>query len=459
MLLLLVSQALAGTLAILELDGRGATAAQATAATDALRDACFLEAGLDVLSGSDIADRIAAQHAEELAAARAALAAGRARLGVNDAAGAVAQFEEAVEKHRAARSELARRGEMADAAWWLALALQKAARGKEAAAAFAEVAALSPGYATARATERPPAALKAFAAAEAELAGTSATAPSAALLREIGASTQADLIVAGTLRAGGSLTLQVWRNGASLGTIKGTLGAWPPSPIDEAWAGLAREVAARTGGDAPGIQSVSTTPVADEAGLPDADDSGAEGEPSATPPPPAREATPEDDRPRAVADSDDAERDLPEDLDLPDRAAAPEDLDLPDRGVPDDAERDLPEDLDLPDRAAAPDDAPAPPAREKEGTREKRDPKPTRIRTRTDERARDSRGTTRTVVKSSGKAPPRAPGRPLAERWWFWSLLFVVAGGATAGAAVALQQPAPEVTTVPDAYTVTVAAP
>ena len=60
MLLLLVSQALAGTLAILELDGRGATAAQATAATDALRDACFLEAGLDVLSGSDIADRIAA---------------------------------------------------------------------------------------------------------------------------------------------------------------------------------------------------------------------------------------------------------------------------------------------------------------------------------------------------------------------------------------------------------------
>ncbi len=430
MLLLLVSQALAGTLAILELDGRGATAAQATAATDAVRDACFLEAGLDVLSGSDIADRIAAEHADELAAARAALAAGRARLGVNDAAGAVAQFEEAVEKHRAARSELARRGEMADAAWWLALALQKAGRGKEAATAFAEVAALSPGYATARATERPPAALKAFAAAEAELAGTSATAPSAALLREIGASTQADLIVAGTLRAGGSLTLQVWRNGASLGTIKGTLGAWPPSPIDEAWAGLAREVAARTGGDAPGIQSVSTTPVADEAGLPDADDSGAEGgaPPSATPPPPARGATPEDDTPPEVAE-------------------------------PDDAERDLPEDLDLPDRAAAPDDAPAPPAREKEGTREKRDPKPTRIRTRTDERARDSRGTTRTVVKSSGKAPPRAPGRPLAERWWFWSLLFVVAGGATAGAAVALQQPAPEVTTVPDAYTVTVAAP
>ena len=32
-------------------------------------------------------------------------------------------------------------------------------------------------------------------------------------------------------------------------------------------------------------------------------------------------------------------------------------------------------------------------------------------------------------------------------------------GLATAGAAVALQQPAPEVTTLPDTYTVTVAAP
>jgi hypothetical protein len=454
MLLLLVSQALAGTLAILELDGRGVTAAQATAATDALRDACFLEAGLDVLSGSDIADRIAAEHAEDLAAARAALAAGRARLGVNDADGAVAQFEEAVEKHRAARSDLARRGEMADAAWWLALALQKAGRGKDAGDAFATVARLSPGYATARATERPPAALKAFTAAEAALRDAPTPAPSTTLLREIGASTQADLIVAGTLQAGGAVTLQLWRNGVALGKVSGTLGAWPPSPIDEAWAGLAREVATRTAGGDPAVMSVSTTPAEDEGVAASGVEFGAEGEPSATPRPSDLPATPEDSFPSGVAVPDDvAERELPEDLDLP--AVASGD---------DAAERDLPEDLDLPDRAAGPSPREAtPPARETPRTEEKKDkraPKPTKIRTRTDDRARESRGGTRTVV-TAGKSggPPRAPGRPLAERWWFWSLLFVVAGGATAGAAVALQQPAPEVTTLPDTYTVTVAAP
>ncbi len=57
------------------------------------------------------------------------------------------------------------------------------------------------------------------------------------------------------------------------------------------------------------------------------------------------------------------------------------------------------------------------------------------------------------AVREAKLAPapePRAADDGIATRWWFWTLVGVVAGGAIAGAAIAVGAPQPRSTTLPD---------
>ena len=87
--MLLAAPALAASVAVLELDGRGVRREDVETATQGVRDA-FLEDGrLDPLSGSDIADGVSGGHDGELRRARELAAQARAAHDGGDPARAI----------------------------------------------------------------------------------------------------------------------------------------------------------------------------------------------------------------------------------------------------------------------------------------------------------------------------------------------------------------------------------
>ncbi len=391
LLLLLTRLAHAGSVAVVDFDAVGATEPQAILATDAVRDAMFVEAGMDALTGSDIAERLASRDPEALVSARTKLAAGRAKLAAGMPGDAVPLLQEAVDLHEAALSPVARRGEAADARWALAIALLRLGRTDEASTTLGELARLWPGYATTRAADKPTNAVAMLKAAEEQ----SRTAPRrtwpTGLLRDIEVGSQSDVIVTGLLLGDGTVLAQVWDDGMLVGEASATV-AFPPTSSDEGWATLVRELVTSMSGPRP-------EPVADASLTERAEPDGAETAP----------------------DEASAAPDVPEEID---------DADL--------------EGLDL-------DAAPTP---TKEGAREPargtRPTKPPKVKTRS---GREPRAADRPRIRGAGGSPTRAP---VTSTWWFWTILATLAGGGMAATAVALQDPAPVVTTIPDAWTLSI---
>jgi hypothetical protein len=245
MVLLVLSATLshAGSIAVLDFDGVGVPGPQAALATDALRDALFVEAAQDAIAGSDIAARIDARDPSALESARAAFSAGRARLAAGDPAGAAERLEESVRQHDAALSHLVRRGEAADARWSLALAYLRAGRTDDAGRVLAQVAAVWPGYATTRAADKPPAAIAGLKRAEEQIRTAPRTPLPVEVLRDVEAGARADVVVTGTVLADGTVLLSAWDDGTLVGEASTTL-SLPVSAADPQWAGLARDVAA-----------------------------------------------------------------------------------------------------------------------------------------------------------------------------------------------------------------------
>ena len=393
LLLLMTRLAHAGSVAVVDFDAVGATEPQAILATDAVRDAMFVEAGMDALTGSDIAERLASRDPDALGNARTKLAAGRAKLAAGLPGDAVALLQEAVELHEAALSPVARRGEAADARWALAIALLRLGRTDEASTTLGELARLWPGYATTRAADKPTNAVAMLKAAEEQARTAPRRSWPTGLLRDIEVGSQSEVLVTGLLLGDGTVLAQVWDDGMLVGEASATV-AFPPTSSDEGWATLVRELVASMSGPRP-------TPVADPS-------------PEATVP----ERTFEE--PRASTDA-------------VDRDAASEEIDLNDL-----------EGLDL--------DAEPPPkeTREPKPARESRPAKAPKVKTRS---GSEPRAADRPRIRGAGGSPARAP---ITSTWWFWTILATLAGGGMAATAVALQEPAPVVTTIPDAWTLSI---
>ncbi len=394
LLLLLARLAHAGSVAVVDFDAVGATEPQAILATDAVRDAMFVEAGMDALTGSDIAERLAARDPEALGNARTRLAAGRAKLAAGLPGDAVALLQEAVELHEAALSPVARRGEAADARWALAIALLRLGRTDEASTTLGELARLWPGYATTRAADKPTNAVAMLKAAEEQARTAPRRTWPTGLLRDIEVGSQSDVLVTGLLLGDGTVLAQVWDDGMLVGEASATV-AFPPSSSDEGWATLVRELVASMNGPRP-------TPMADT-----------------SPEAPAPEETFEE--PRTSTDATELD-------------SAPKELD----------EADL-EGLDLDAEPPSPREA-----REPKPAREARPAKAPKVKTRS---GSGPRAADRPRIRGAGGSPARAP---VTSTWWFWTILATLAGGGMAATAVALQEPAPVVTTLPDAWTLSI---
>lgn len=395
LLLLLARLARAGSVAVVDFDAVGATEPQAILATDAVRDAMFVEAGMDALTGSDIAERLGSRDPDALGNARTRLAAGRAKLAAGLPGDAVALLQEAVALHEDVFSPIARRGEAADARWALAIALLRLGRTDEASTTLGELARLWPGYATTRAADRPTNAVAMLKAAEEQARTAPRRIWPTGLLRDIEVGSQSDVLVTGLLLGDGTVLAQVWDDGMLVGEASATV-AFPPSSSDEGWATLARELVASMSGP----------------------------------------------RPTPVADAEPVERGVDEDVDevLPGQGPA-----APDEDVPEDlAVSDL-EGLDLDAEPATPK-----PSRATKPERERRPAKAPKVRTRS---GSGPRTTDRPRIRGAGGSPARAP---VTSTWWFWTILATLAGGGVAATAVALHEPAPVVTTIPDAWTLSI---
>ena len=256
-MLALIAAAAAATVAVLDFDGYGVPHPDAQTLTEQVRDAFLAEGLLDPLSGSDIADLAARGQESTLRKAREALAQGRARLAASDPPGAVAALRQAVELHRAARSDVGRRSEIADAWWLLGLALLRAGLDADADAAFAGAAQQYPGYVERRASEKPADAVARFARAEAALDAGAPRAPEADDIGRLGAAMSTDYVVTGFVRADGKVKARIWQDGVVVGEGAVTLATMPPDVVDPAYADLARALAGAAAGDAPAAEPPS----------------------------------------------------------------------------------------------------------------------------------------------------------------------------------------------------------
>jgi hypothetical protein len=411
---LLAAQAHAGSVVLVDLDGYGASATEASEASDALRDALLFESGVEALGASEIAEKLGATHAAELTQARARLATGRSLLGTGNVSAAIPAFRDALRGHRDARSEVARRGEIADAAWWLAVALTKGNRTEEVSGLLLEIALWYPGYVEARAAERPPALTDSLARAEAAVrAGARRTWP-ADVLREVEAVSGADALLAGAILGDGTVVLHAWDDGEQIGSMQGSLQSWPPTASDPGWATLARQAAALLSGAS-----------------------------AAPPPPPAPAEDPLD----APSSTPDAAAEIASDTPPPRTPDATSGGGVAEGGGPPSAPRaeTRSEGRDAPARGAKVTRVKVRPADKDEGRR----------RTKVEVvDAGSARTETSAPSASAGRSAPRTPGtrgRALA-----WTGLAVLLGGGTVAAAMALHVPDPVVTRLPDVATVRV---
>lgn len=238
--MVLVATATAATLAVLPIDGRGVSAEEAEAATDALRDALAGGGGVEVPTGSVVGAALTSGHEDELRRARERSAEGRGLLAKGDSRAAVAALDEAARLHLAAGSGWARRAELGDVAWALADAHLRLGDEDAARDDLAALAQFWPGYARSRGNPGSPAG-KLLAEVEAELAKAEWAPPPDDQLALVRAAAGTDWLVVGVLDRTGAVELRVVGEDATE-----AVSARVPLPVDvlgDEWSGLAARVA------------------------------------------------------------------------------------------------------------------------------------------------------------------------------------------------------------------------
>ena len=244
--MLLLSPALAATLAVLPLDGRGVTAEAADEATELLRDALAADGRFDVPRGTAIGTALAVGHETELRHAREKAAAGRALLTKGDARGALTALEEAVSLRIPTGSAWSRRSELADVAWAMADAHIRLGDSQAAREDLMALAQLWPGYTRSRAQTKGAAAKM---SAEIELGAAKAPwePPGEGQVAALFAALGSDHLLFGALDEGGTLRLSLYDGDGDVENLSTTV-TLPVDALSDEWTNLASEVAQLAGG-------------------------------------------------------------------------------------------------------------------------------------------------------------------------------------------------------------------
>ncbi len=244
--MLLLSPALAATLAVLPLDGRGVTAEEADEATELLRDALAADGRFDGPRGTAIGTALAVGHETELRQAREKAAAGRALLGKGDARGALTALDEAVHLHIPTGSGWARRSELADVAWAMADAHLRLGDTLAARDDLLALAQLWPGYTRSR-TQAKGTAAKMFAEIELGAAKETWEPPGDGQIAALFAALGSDHLLFGALDGAGTLRLSLRDRDGDVENLSTTV-TLPLDALSDEWTDLASEVAQRAGG-------------------------------------------------------------------------------------------------------------------------------------------------------------------------------------------------------------------
>lgn len=255
-MLLVLSLAAAAPLALLPLDGRGADAATAEDATEALRDALVADGRLDVMLGSPIAEALALGHESDLKKARERFAAGRKAYDGSDASAAIAALTEAIRLHDLAGSAWVRRAELADARWLMALCLLREGRVLDGRAQLVEVAKLWPGYGTSRGTGSS-VATRMLGEVEEGLAKESWTLPDDSALDGLFRALDPGWLALGALDGAGGVVVYVVYSDGGVDSVDGVV-SLPIDNLEQGWTVLAAEIAELVGA---GTESSARTAV------------------------------------------------------------------------------------------------------------------------------------------------------------------------------------------------------
>lgn len=240
MILALVGPALASSVAVLPLDGRGVSGEQAAAATEVLRDTLGLE-GVEVPLATEVAGALTAGHEEELESARARYAEGRASLTKGRAAEAVRALDESARLHLTAGSSWSRRTELADVAWSLAEARLAVGDSLAAREDLTALATFWPAYAASHPTVKGTAA-RMLSEVDSGVARTTWAPPDEATLAGLLGALGTDALVVGSVGGQGAVHLLVYRAGGEREELDADV-ELPVNPAALEWEAVAGRVA------------------------------------------------------------------------------------------------------------------------------------------------------------------------------------------------------------------------
>ncbi|MBM4389774.1 MAG: tetratricopeptide repeat protein [Deltaproteobacteria bacterium] len=250
-MLLGLAPALAASVALLPLDGRGVDASVADDATEALRDALADEGSVAVPTSTALSDLLLDGHDTELRKARERYAAGRKAWEAADTELAIPALTEGLRLHGIARSEWTRRGEVADVHWILAQCLLREGRVLEGRAELEQVAALWPGYTRTRGTAGP-VPTKMLAEVELGLAREAWSPPEGDVLDDLFRVAGPDLLVVGVVDETGLVRLRSFGADGTEREVSDRVGV-PIDSMEEAWGIMAGQLA-----DLAGPGSIAT---------------------------------------------------------------------------------------------------------------------------------------------------------------------------------------------------------
>jgi hypothetical protein len=237
----------AASVAVLDFDAYAVPHDDALFVAEQVRDTFLSEGWLDPMSATDIADATVRGHEDALRRARERVAAGRTRWSAGDAEAAAAAWQDAVALHFEARSDIARRTELADAAWSLAMALGTLGDTDGAAAALSTVAGMFPGYHESRAADRPLELVAQFREVEAVRLRAQPRKWAESALAGLEDTLGVDYVVTGSVRSDGRVVARIYDAGVLLGESSGMLAASPPALFDPAYMAIASELARAAG--------------------------------------------------------------------------------------------------------------------------------------------------------------------------------------------------------------------
>ncbi len=258
MLFALIPAALADSVAVLPLDGRGVSGEEAAAATEVLRDTLGLE-GLQVPLATALVGALTAGHEDALQSARTRYAEGRAALARARPADAVRALDESARLHITAGSAWTRRTELADVAWSLAEARLAAGDPLAAREDLTALAQFWPAYAASHPVVKGTAA-RMLAEVDEGLARTPWSPPDEGTLSGLLSAAGTDALVVGSVDAGGAVRLLVYTGEASDEEVTTSV-QLPVNPAGLEWEALAGQVAARLRSDTTPAVPAPAAPV------------------------------------------------------------------------------------------------------------------------------------------------------------------------------------------------------